>query len=271
MPKVKVGNINLYYESHGQGEPLFFINGRHMSQALLWKHVPVFSREYKVITFDNRCAGKSDAPDVPCTIETMADDMAGLLDAIGIESAHFCGYSMGTKVAEEFALKYPDRVKSLILVCHAPPNPDNILFEPARWVEEGIRWLEHPVEERARELFNGVVSEEFIRNNPELAEKMVQIMIKSHGSLAGQRRHVEASYSHNNYKRLPEIKVPTLILAGGADKSEPLENMRSMAERIPGAELAIVEKGGHFLMWECFDESNRIMLEFLQRHRSTKP
>jgi pimeloyl-ACP methyl ester carboxylesterase len=266
MPRVKAGNIHLYYMSHGKGEPLVFINGRHMCQKLLWRHIPVFAQEFRVITFDNRCSGRSDAPDIPCTIVTMADDMARLLDAIGIESAHFCGYSMGTKIAEEFALKYPDRVKSLILVGYAPPNPD-LPHGPVWTIAQRIEDLQHPVEERMWRLLRQCVSEDFIQDNPELVEQMVKIMAENAGPLYAQKRHVEASFSHNNYRRLPEIKAPTLVLAGGRDVTCPLEDMRSMAQRIPGAELAILERGGHFLMWECFKESNRIMLEFLRRHK----
>jgi pimeloyl-ACP methyl ester carboxylesterase len=265
MPRVKAGNIHMYYMSHGKGEPLVFINGRHMCRKLLWMHIPVFAQEYRVITFDNRCCGRSDAPDTPCTIITMADDLAALLDAIGIESAHFCGYSMGTKVAEEFALKYPRRVKSLILVCYAPPNPD-APNGPIWTIPQRIEALKRPVEERMWHLYRQCVSEDFIDNNPELAEKMVKIMAENAGPLYAQKRHVEASFSHNNYYRLPEIKAPALVVAGGVDITCPLDDMRSMARRIPGAELKIVVLGGHFLMWECFTESNNIMLEFLRKH-----
>ncbi len=267
MPKVKAGDINMYYEIHGSGEPLVFINGRHMCQALLYRHVPVFACEYRVITFDNRGAGKSDAPDVPYSIEMMADDLAGLLDAIGIDSAHVTGYSMGSKVAEELALNHPEKVKSLMLVCYAPPNPD-IPREPGPTIEERISWLTQPLEERVRGLLSVCVSEEFIQKKHQLAEKMVKIMIEGFGPPHGQKRHVQASFSHNNYKRLPEIKPPTLVIAGGDDWSAPLDDLRSMAERIPGAELAILEGMGHFLMWEGFEESNRIMLDFLKRHRT---
>jgi 3-oxoadipate enol-lactonase len=266
MPKVKTSDINTYYEVHGKGEPLVFINGRHMCWKLLWMHVPVFAREYRVITFDNRCCGRSDAPDTPCTIVTMADDLAGLLDAIGIESAHLCGYSMGTKVAEEFALKYPQRVKSLILVAYAPPNPDTP-HGPVWTIPQRIEDLQRPVEERMWRLYRQCVSEDFILGNPELAENMVQIMAANAGPLHAQKRQVEASFSHNNYHRLPEIKAPTLVLAGGADITCPLDDMRSMAQRMPGAELAVVERGGHFLMWECFEQANTIMLDFLRKHK----
>ena len=117
MPKVKVGDINMYYEVHGKGEPLVFIAGRNMCHDFLYKHVPVFAKEYGVISFDNRGVGKSDKPDVPYSLEMMANDLAGLLDVIGIEKAHFMGYSMGGRIAEEMALSYPERVISLMLVC----------------------------------------------------------------------------------------------------------------------------------------------------------
>ena len=244
MPRVKAGSIHIYYTSHGKGKPLVFINGRHMCQKLLGMHVPVFAQEYRVITFDNRCCGRSDSPDTPCTILMMADDMAALLDAIGIESAHFCGYSMGTKIAEEFALKYPGKVKSLILVGYAPPDP-GIPLGPIWTIAQRIASLEHPVEERMWHLYRQCVSEDFINNHPELAENMVAIMAENAGPLHAQKRQIEASFSHNNYQRLPEIKAPTLVIAGGEDITCPLDDMRSMAKRIPGAELAIVEKGGH--------------------------
>jgi pimeloyl-ACP methyl ester carboxylesterase len=174
---------------------------------------------------------------------------------------------MGTKIAEEFALKYPGRTRSLILVGYAPPNPD-APTGPVWTIPQRIEALQQPVEERMWRLLRQCVSGDFINNNPELAEKMVKIMAENAGPLYAQKRQVEASFSHNNYKRLPEIKAPTLVLAGGTDITCPLDDMRSMAERIPGAELAIMEKGGHFLMWECFEESNRIMLDFLRKRHS---
>jgi len=115
MPTVKANGINLYYETHGKGEWLVLIQGYGGSSGQWYRDVPFLSREYRVITFDNRGTGRSDKPDIPYTMAMMAGDIAGLLQAIGVDIAHVCGASMGGMIAQEFALNYPDMVASLIL------------------------------------------------------------------------------------------------------------------------------------------------------------
>jgi 3-oxoadipate enol-lactonase len=117
MPTKKVGDINIYYEIHGKGEPLVLIMGYGLSSAAWSPVLPALAQKYKVITFDNRGAGKSDKPDGPYTMDMMAGDLAGLLDAIRIKAAHIFGISMGGMIAQHFALRYPERVRSLILGC----------------------------------------------------------------------------------------------------------------------------------------------------------
>jgi pimeloyl-ACP methyl ester carboxylesterase len=95
MPTVKVDDINMYYEVHGEGEPLALIMGLGASMDWWFRQIPMFSLEYRVVACDNRGAGQSDKPDIPYTMEMMADDLAGLLDAIGINTAHIFGASMG--------------------------------------------------------------------------------------------------------------------------------------------------------------------------------
>jgi len=266
MPKVKVGDINIYYEIHGEGEPLVFIDGRNMCHGLLYKHVPVFAREYKVISFDNRGVGKSDKPDVPYSLEMMANDLAGLLDVISIEKAHFMGYSMGARIAEEMALSYPERVISLVLVCpitwSAELNNQPEIFT----AEERMRWSPSSPEETARNFLARVLSEEFSKNNPKLIEKLVKIIREGYGPPHAQNWHAHASDTYDNYKRLPQINAPTIIIAGSADNTVSLDNIRILKERLPGAELTIMDNMPHFLMWEGFDEFNRIMLDFLKRY-----
>jgi hypothetical protein len=103
MPKVKVNDISMYYEVHGKGEPLVLINGAGASIETFYWLIPIYSRDYRLVLFDNRGVGQTDRPDMIYTTQLMADDLAGLLDAIGIDSAHMHVTSMGGMIAQEFA------------------------------------------------------------------------------------------------------------------------------------------------------------------------
>ena len=114
--KVKVNDINMYYEIHGEGFPLVMIQGIGQS-SLMWP--PIFldevSKSFKIIIFDNRGAGRTDKPDIEYSIKMFADDTIGLMDALNIERAHVLGYSMGGIIAQELVLNYPKRVEKLVL------------------------------------------------------------------------------------------------------------------------------------------------------------
>src|SRR4030042_3292285 len=117
MPKAKVKDINLYYEVHGSGYPLILIRGLASNADHWYFQVPAFSPYYSVVVFDNRGIARSDIPDLPFTISTMADDTVGLMDSLGIPRAHILGISMGGMIAQKIALKYPQRVNGIILAC----------------------------------------------------------------------------------------------------------------------------------------------------------
>jgi pimeloyl-ACP methyl ester carboxylesterase len=130
MPTAKVGDINIYYEIHGKGEPLVLIYGYVGHSGLWFRQIPTLSKKYRVIAFDNRGIGQSDKPDIPYTMAMMAADIAGLLDIIGIDAAHVFGISMGGMIAQHFALNYPQRVISLILGCTYCGGLHSILPKP---------------------------------------------------------------------------------------------------------------------------------------------
>jgi 3-oxoadipate enol-lactonase len=270
MPKVKVGDINMYYEVHGKGEPLVFINGIGANISTMLPRIQLFSREYKVVGFDNRGAGRSDAPPIPYTAEMMADDLAGLLEIIGIVKAHIFGASLGGGIAQVFALRHPKKVISLILACTSCTGPHSIPSDPAYIkLTTDPTLLKLPPEERTKLLIPFMVSQEFIDKNPTL---MQQFLVKrdeypaSPQGLAGQR---QVSQGHGTYERLPEIVAPTLVIHGDSDRIIPMENARILASRIPGAELVILKRAGHMLM-EADNEFNRVMLDFLRRHSTKK-
>ena len=117
MPRIKVQDIDLYYEIHGEGYPMVLIRGLGSNADHWYTQTPVFSSRYRVVSFDNRGIGRSDKPNEPYTISMMADDTVGLMDALGISRAHILALSMGGMIAQEIALKYPEKVESLVLAC----------------------------------------------------------------------------------------------------------------------------------------------------------
>jgi pimeloyl-ACP methyl ester carboxylesterase len=272
MPTVKVSDINIYYEVHGEGEALVLIMGYTANTAWWGWEVPVFSQRYRVVAFDNRGSGQSDKPDVPYTMETMAGDLAGLLDTIGINVAHIFGVSMGGMIAQHFALRYPERVSSLILGCTTCGGPHSIV--PDAEAMTVLADFEHmqklTPEERVREMIPFLMSQEFIDKNAGLLREVIAKMMEHLAPLHGAMRQAHAIWGHDTYERLPGIGVPTLVIAGDADRLIPVENSRILASRIPRAELVILKNMGHGFITEAADEANEVVLDFLRRHHRSR-
>jgi len=132
MPHETINGCRIYYEIHGEGEPLVLIMG--LRRNLLWwyRQIPTLSQHFKVLAFDNRGAGRSDKPDMEYSIGLFADDTAGLTRALGLEDAHILGISMGGYIAQELALNHPDLVRDLILGCTSCGGSRAILMSPER-------------------------------------------------------------------------------------------------------------------------------------------
>jgi len=270
MPFRKVGDIKIYYETHGNGEPLVIISGCGTdSSTWLAQAQDGLSSKYHVITFDNRGTGRSDKPDTPYTMRMMAADVAGLLDSIGIEAAHILGYSMGGVIAQEFALAYPARTLTLILSCAYPAGaPDVVLPEPQimglMFDPETINRLT-PLEWSGK-LLACMCSQEFLDKHPHLVNEIEARISKYPTPLHGIMRQVEAMLTARTYDRLSRIKAPTLVIGGTADRITPSENLRLLASKIPNAELVILENLGHGMFIEGAEQANRAILAFLKRH-----
>ena len=132
MPDVNVNDVTFYCNTRGVGHPLVLIRGLGSNADHWYPQIPPFSSFFRVISFDNRGIGRSNKPDGPCTIAMMAEDTAGIMDAMGIQKAHIMGLSMGGMIAQEFALRFPHRVHGLVLACthcgggkEVPPLPRN--------------------------------------------------------------------------------------------------------------------------------------------------
>ncbi len=268
MPTVKVGDINIYYEVHGAGEPLFLIMGYGGHIGHWFRLIPLLSREYCVVAFDNRGTGRSDKPDIPYTMEMMAKDVAGLLDAINIDTAHIFGVSMGGCIAQQFALYYPERVSSLILAgTHCGVSNLVKLERPAGNFLHDFELIEQQTpKEHETEMLDYLVSQEFVRNNKDIVDQYITKVTEYVTPIHVLMGQYEAIISFDSYNRLPEIKAPTLVICGDADKMVSPESSRLLASRIPNAELVMLEKIGHGFFLEAVEEANQVIIDFLKKH-----
>jgi pimeloyl-ACP methyl ester carboxylesterase len=266
MPKANVGDIQLYYEEHGQGEPLLLIMGLGASTLSWSEQIPAFSREFRVIAFDNRGAGRSDKPAVRYTMALFADDAAGLMDALNIDSAHVYGQSMGGFVAQELALRYPQRVRTLVLGSTSCGGRHAVAASPENLAVVGMMNVLTP-REAAEKGLPLLYSDEFIACHREalIQRSLRESELRPPPDAFG--RQVQAAIRHKTFDRLADIHCPTLVITGGDDKVVPPDNSRLLAEGIPGAELAVLPGAGHGYLLEKASESNAIVLEFLRRHR----
>ena len=244
------------------------IMGYNGDSRVWFRQIPGLSQEYRVVAFDSRGNGRSDKPDVPYTMEIFARDLAGLLNALSVDAAHIYGISMGGMIAQEFALRYPDRVISLILGCTSCGGTHSIGFdeETVTFLLDMERMERLTPEEQSREWLPFDFSRDFIDNNPDIVEQYIAMRVECSPPLQSSMRQAEAIMLHDTYDRLPEIKAPTLVIAGAADRLIPVENSRILASRIPNAELVILENMGHGFTGEAPEEANKAVLDFLGQH-----
>jgi len=267
MSTAKVGDINIYYEIHGDGEPLLLIMGYGSNSGHWFAILDKLAKEHQVIIFDNRGTGRSDKPDTPYTAEMMTGDIIGLLDARGIGATNVFGVSMGGMIAQEFALSYPERLKSLILGCTSCGGPKAIRSTP-----EATAFLFDPEraklsdEQKAYSTIPWLWNKDFIDKNPEAVKRYVTTTTKQPTPPYAYICQGNFIMTFNSYDRLPEIKAPTLVICGAKDRLIPPENSKILASRIPDTDLKILENAGHGFITDTTEESSKIILGFLQGH-----
>ena len=269
MPHVQVGGTRLFYQETGAPDapPLVLVmgwGGDHTAWAL---QAPAFAAEHRVIALDNRGAGQSDVPPAPYTIPGMAEDVAGLMEALGIRRAHICGASMGGMIAQELALRHPDRVRTLGLHCTTAGIDaygrfllDTLIAVKAR----GDR------EEYVRAVMPWILCRKTMVERPEFIRFWIdRALAYPHPiGLEGLSRQADAIRGHDTGARLGEIRVPTLITTGSEDILVPPVSSHDLHARIPGSELTTIQDAGHLHFIEQADRFNALYLEFLEKHRA---
>jgi pimeloyl-ACP methyl ester carboxylesterase len=266
MPKTRVADIDIHYETYGQGEPLVLIMGLGGGSSMWWRQVAFFSPEYQVVTFDSRGVGLTDKPDTPYSMDMLVGDAAGLLERLGIISAHVYGVSMGGMVAQELALRYPNLVSSLILGA-TTCGGGHAMLPSQQTLQDLFGIMSLPPAEAVKVSTAMTFSATFIERHPEKIHEWLVKGAESPPSPMGFKRQAEALSGFGTYDRLPQIGVPTLILAGTADQLIPSENSRILRSRIPNAKIVLFEGAGHGFLWEAEDEANRVVRDFLRQHR----
>jgi pimeloyl-ACP methyl ester carboxylesterase len=243
------GRTRLYWESTGEGDPVLLIMGLGLSGGAWWRTVPVLSRRLRVITFDNRGVGRSRAFSYAYTTEAMADDAVSVLDDLRLDRVHVYGLSLGGMVAQQLALRHPERVRSLVLGATNAGGPRAVRAD--REVMEFFRRrLRMRPEEAAWESvpFNygpRCRSEHFDRIEEDIAQRLAHPFAER-----AYRAQMFAAGVHNCYGRLSTIGVPALVVHGRHDRIVPVANAQLMAERLPDARLEILEESGHLYATE---------------------
>jgi len=274
--KVKVNDVNLYYELYGQGDPLVLVAGTGISLAP-WRvfQVPEFSKHYQVLIYDHRGLGRSDKPDVPYSTRGFAEDCAGLMDALGIKRAHIMGHSMGGRVAQWIALDYPEKVRSLVLSGTGSGKYTDALEDYPRGVPLDAAYeMIHKGYEKYQHDHWGpgfMFSDEFMKAHPDVVKQFQDLIVDEVPPLKCYLRHVVARQCHETTDVVHNIKAPTLVIVGSKDTHEGgtgshVESSRALAMKIAGAELVLVEGGKHGSLREMPEKGHPPILDFLRRH-----
>lgn len=240
---VRAGDLDIWTERLGEGPDVLLIGGLGDTVESWQLQLDGLSDRYRLTAFDNRGAGRTAMPDGPVSVEMMADDAAAVLRAVGVPSAHVAGFSGGSIIAQELALRCPELVRSLVLQSTWPVM-DPYFRSWARFV----RWLVEaaPSERDFLEVFYLDIYTARAHNDGTVDRFIEDVLAFPHKQSAGDaRRFLDAFVGHDTTDRLPRIGVPALVLAGGLDPTARPSLGHAVAERIPGARFEVMEEESH--------------------------
>jgi pimeloyl-ACP methyl ester carboxylesterase len=265
LPKIKVDGVNLYYEIHGDGFPLVMIQG--LSENVYWWDQPVIdglSKHLKTVIFDNRGVGRSDDLEGDLTIESMAADALGLMDALNINQSHILGHSMGGMIAQEIALKFPERVKKLILCSTScgGSKAEMSSIETQKILTK-LSFKGH-TRKLVEEAMPHIFTKKFMDENPEFMEKKIDdVLINPTGPIPFKAQ-MGSWMRYTSCRKLKNLNIPTLIMHGKQDILVPPSNGDLLAAKIPNAETVFFDSNAHLIHTEEPNKFNEVLLKFLK-------
>lgn len=260
MSSIRVNDIDIAYAEHGQGEPLLLIHGGMISGAEFQPQIAPFSAKYRLIVPDVRGHGESGRGGYPYSIRQWADDMAALLDALGIEQAFVLGHSMGGMVAQQLAAEHPQKMRALVIAESNYGVANDPMMRFAAGASTAVfKLLGAKTAARA--------ASAAIQANPE-AKALLTREIDAHGKDAPNLFAIlDAMNAYDGRSVLPRIACPTLVLCG-ADNKLSHKQGREMAQLIPNARLEFIANAGHGANWDNPADFNRVVLDFLKTEGS---
>lgn len=269
MPVARNGTVKIHWESTGQGPAVLLIAGQGMTIDGWWATIPVLARSFRVIAFDNRDTGASSHVPWAYSVAQMAEDAVAVLDAAGEQRAHVYGLSLGGLVAQELALRHPDRLRALVLgaasaagLTAAPPAslPMTFFARAGAMGPEEVEWAAVPY----------TYSESTRRLHPDRIAANIAQRVGSPTDSLGSLHQAAALATHSTYERLGQITAPTLVVHGEKDVMVPSANARQLASRIPGARLRLWPEAGHLYI---IDEpwADREIARFFLDHSAVSP
>jgi pimeloyl-ACP methyl ester carboxylesterase len=280
---VQVGDIDIAYKMSGNGEPVLLVSGGSADKNA-WDppFISDLSSNHTVIVFDNRGVGNTTIGSQPYTIEQLANDTAGLLDALEIQSANVLGYSLGSLIAQQLTITYPEKVSRLILVganCGGAdiiPKPPEFLALQAEIVDKISNNVSISKEENIA-LINASLGAGWLRLHPESIENVPEgqdffatISPEAQEGQANIGLRWEATNWNGVCDELAKVAKPTLVITGTDDNAYvPHENSLVIAGKVPGAWLVQIENAGHAVMDQYPDEIGKILQTFLSTTNAT--
>lgn len=263
MPRISIGDCHLFYERHGGGFPVVFVTGLSGYAAFWREQIPAFAKEFEVVVHDHRGVGQSDHSRISYTVERLAADVIGLMDALGIKKAHIVGHSTGGAIAQILAIEHPTRLASVVI--SASWTKADAYFRrlftlrkeilgrlgPAAYLQSSTLLLYPPF---------------WIAHNNEKLRQLEAQYLSTFSSPEIVASRIDAILAFDRSVELGRIKTPALVLGAQDDMVTPIYFSEELARLIPGAEVKIFPQGGHCFTQVAAREFNSAVLPFLKAH-----
>ncbi|HTZ79900.1 MAG TPA: alpha/beta fold hydrolase [Stellaceae bacterium] len=263
MPRISIGDCHLYYERHGGGFPVVFVTGLSGYAAYWREQIPAFAKEFEVVVHDHRGVGQSDHSQISYTVERLAADVIGLMDALGIKKAHVVGHSTGGAIAQILAIEHPHRLASIVI--SASWTKADAYFRrlftlrkeilqrlgPAAYLQSSTLLLYPPF---------------WVAQNNEKLRTLEAQYLSTFSSPEIVTSRIDAILAFDRSAELGRIRTPALVLGAQDDAVTPIYFSEELARLIPGAEVKIFPQGGHAFTQIAARDFNNAVLPFLKAH-----